>query len=127
MQENRSFDHYFGTFPGARGFNDPPRSGCPPAGRLPAARPGQPRRLPRAVAHVHHHHRRRRRAVAVATTGATSTPPGPGRDGRLAATHIASDGDANGSFTMGYYEQEDIPFHWALAKAFTSATTTTAP
>ena len=23
MQENRSFDHYFGTFPGARGFNDP--------------------------------------------------------------------------------------------------------
>ncbi len=23
MQENRSFDHYFGTFPGVRGFNDP--------------------------------------------------------------------------------------------------------
>ena len=23
MQENRSFDHYFGTFPGARGFSDP--------------------------------------------------------------------------------------------------------
>ena len=36
-------------------------------------------------------------------------------------THVASDGDANGSFTMGYYEQEDIPFHWALAKAFTLA------
>ena len=36
-------------------------------------------------------------------------------------THIASDGDANGSFTMGYYTQEDIPFHWALAKAFTLA------
>ena len=34
-------------------------------------------------------------------------------------THIASDGDANGSFTMGYYTQEDIPFHWALAQAFT--------
>ncbi len=43
---------------------------------LPAARPGQPRRLPRALAHVHHHHRRRRRPVALATTGATSTPPG---------------------------------------------------
>ena len=36
-------------------------------------------------------------------------------------THIASDGETNGSFTMGYYEQEDIPFHWALAKAFTLA------
>src|SRR5215475_13845802 len=23
MQENRSFDHYFGTYPGARGFSDP--------------------------------------------------------------------------------------------------------
>ena len=23
MQENRSFDHYFGTFPGVRGFSDP--------------------------------------------------------------------------------------------------------
>ena len=36
-------------------------------------------------------------------------------------THVASDGEANGSFTMGYYDQEDIPFHWALAKAFTLA------
>ena len=34
-------------------------------------------------------------------------------------THVASDGETNGSFTMGHYEQEDIPFHWALAKAFT--------
>jgi phospholipase C len=23
MMENRSFDHYFGTFPGVRGFSDP--------------------------------------------------------------------------------------------------------
>ncbi|HEY2507109.1 MAG TPA: alkaline phosphatase family protein, partial [Streptosporangiaceae bacterium] len=36
-------------------------------------------------------------------------------------THLASDGEANGSFTMGYYTQEDIPFHWALASAFTLA------
>ena len=36
-------------------------------------------------------------------------------------THVASDGDANGSFTMGYYTQEDIPFHWALAQSFTLA------
>ena len=34
-------------------------------------------------------------------------------------THLASDGDVNGSFTMGYYTQEDIPFHWALAESFT--------
>ncbi|MGH3402710.1 MAG: alkaline phosphatase family protein [Streptosporangiaceae bacterium] len=34
-------------------------------------------------------------------------------------THTASDGDTNGSFTMGYYTQQDIPFHWALAQSFT--------
>src|SRR5262249_40058442 len=39
-------------------------------------------------------------------------------DGWLRA-HIASDGPANGQYTMGYYTQEDIPFHWALAEAFT--------
>ena len=27
MQENRSFDHYFGTYPGVRGFDDRPKSG----------------------------------------------------------------------------------------------------
>src|SRR5580700_2783993 len=26
MQENRSFDHYYGTFPGVRGFNDHPET-----------------------------------------------------------------------------------------------------
>ena len=33
MQENRSFDHYFGTMPGVRGFADPA------AIRLPDGRP----------------------------------------------------------------------------------------
>src|ERR1700735_4753723 len=33
MQENRSFDHYFGTMPGVRGFADPA------AIRLPGGRP----------------------------------------------------------------------------------------
>ena len=39
-------------------------------------------------------------------------------DGWL-STHVAADGAAKGSFTMGYMEQEDIPFHWALAEKFT--------
>src|SRR6202140_3452239 len=34
MQENRSFDHYFGTMPGGRGFSDPA------AIRLPDGNPG---------------------------------------------------------------------------------------
>ena len=34
-------------------------------------------------------------------------------------THNASDGDIKGAYTMGYMEQQDIPFHWALAQNFT--------
>ena len=38
-------------------------------------------------------------------------------DGFVTA-HLASDGVA-GQYTMAYYERNDIPFHWALADAFT--------
>jgi phospholipase C len=122
MQENRSFDHYFGTFPGARGFNDPT------AIRLPTGRPvfQQPDPAnPDGYLEPWH--------MSTITTGAAAVPSlshdwrdqhaswnQGAMDGWL-LTHIASDGETNGSFTMGYYEQEDIPFHWALAKAFTLA------
>lgn len=39
-------------------------------------------------------------------------------DGSLRA-HIAADGPKVGPDTMGYHTREDIPFHWALAEAFT--------
>ena len=122
MQENRSFDHYFGTFPGARGFNDPT------AIRLPTGRPvfQQPDPAnPDGYLEPWH--------MSTITTGAAAVPSlshdwrdqhaswnQGAMDGWL-LTHVASDGETNGSFTMGYYEQEDIPFHWALAKAFTLA------
>ncbi|MCW2931705.1 MAG: Phospholipase, partial [Actinomycetia bacterium] len=122
MQENRSFDHYFGTFPGARGFNDPT------AIRLPNGRPvfQQPDPAnPDGYLEPWH--------MSTITTGAAAVPSlshdwrdqhaswnQGAMDGWL-LSHVASDGETNGSFTMGYYEQEDIPFHWALAKAFTLA------
>ena len=122
MQENRSFDHYFGTFPGARGFNDPT------AIRLPTGRPvfQQPDPAnPDGYLEPWH--------MSTITTGAAAVPSlshdwrdqhaswnQGAMDGWL-LTHLASDGETNGSFTMGYYEEEDIPFHWALARAFTLA------
>ena len=43
MQENRSFDHYFGTFPKVAGFSDPTAVRLPRrAVGVPAARPVQP-------------------------------------------------------------------------------------
>ena len=55
MQENRSFDHYFGALSGVRGFGDPHAKGWPPGARSshqPDA--GQPRQLPAAVPPRHH-------------------------------------------------------------------------
>jgi phospholipase C len=122
MQENRSFDHYFGTFPGARGFSDPHAIRLP-TGRSVFQQPDPAN--PDGYLEPWH--------MSTITTGAARVPSlshdwrdqhaswnQGAMDGWL-LTHLASDGDANGSFTMGYYTGEDIPFHWALAKAFTLA------
>jgi phospholipase C len=122
MQENRSFDHYFGAFPGARGFNDPTAIRLP-NGRSVFQQPDPAN--PDGFLEPWH--------MSTITTGAAAVPSlshdwrdqhaswnQGAMDGWL-LTHIASDGETNGSFTMGYYEEEDIPFHWALARAFTLA------
>jgi phospholipase C len=122
MQENRSFDHYFGTFPGARGFSD--RTAIKlPNGRSVFQQPDPAN--PDGYLEPYH--------MSTITTGAARVPSlshdwrdqhaswNQGAMDSWLLTHLASDGEANGSFTMGYYEEEDIPFHWALAKAFTLA------
>jgi phospholipase C len=122
MQENRSFDHYFGAFPGARGFSDPT------AIRLPNGRSvfQQPDPFnPDGYLEPYH--------MSTITTGAAAVPSlshdwrdqhASWNQGAMDAwlmTHVTSDGMSNGSFTMGYYTGEDLPFHWALAQSFTLA------
>ena len=109
MQENRSFDHYFGTFPGARGFNDPT------AIKLPTGRPVFQQPDPANPDgylepwHMSTITTGARGSLAVARLARPARVLEPGRDGRLAAHHLASDGDANGSFTMGYYTRKTSP------------------
>jgi phospholipase C len=111
MQENRSFDHYFGTMPGVRGFADPA------AIRLPGGRPVfyQPRPAPAGFLTPFHYDTR--------TTSAQATP---GTDHSWPTQHQAWNHGAmdqwvaaKGPYTMGYFTQADIPFHRALAQAFT--------
>jgi phospholipase C len=122
MQENRSFDHYFGTFPGVRGYNDPTAIRLP-TGRSVFQQPDPAN--PDGFLEPYH--------MSTITTGAAAVPSlshdwrdqhaswNQGAMDGFLLTHLASDGDVNGSFTMGYYEQADLPFHWALAEAFTLA------
>lgn len=112
MQENRSFDHYFGTMKGVKGFDDPGALTLPdgssvfdqpwPGGPAPTLRPFR---------------------YDTSVTDAQVTPglPHDWEDQHQALNHGAMDSwiAAKGPKTMGYFGREDIPFHWALAENFT--------
>ncbi len=115
VQENRSFDHYFGMLPGVRGFADESaretlfQQGYPVAGF-------EGQLLP----------------FHLETGGMAQCFPdithkwvpqheswGAGAMDGFVRAHLAVDGAQAGPATMGYYERADIPFYYALAEAFT--------
>jgi phospholipase C len=120
MQENRSFDHYFGTLSGVRGFDDvsdafrqygyAPGLGQTPNGYL------NPFRL-HAARGVNLH------GVAINDPTHDWAPQHQSWNGgamdQWVKAHIEADGALNGPVTMGYYTRSDIPVHYALADAFT--------
>ena len=118
-QENRSFDHYFGTLAGVRGFGDPH------ALRLPDGRPVfyQPdAQNPDGYLLPFHLDTRTSSAQNVPSTSHAWAVQheswNGGRMDRWLAAHRTVDG-AHAPYVMGYYERADIPFHFALAEAFT--------
>jgi phospholipase C len=117
IQENRSFDSYFGTLPGVRGFSDP-------GGRETFYQPGYPAPGYDGVLLPFH-------LESGEVPGARCFPDithqwvpqhdswdGGAMDGFVRA-HLAVDGPEAGPATMSYYERADIPFYFALAEAFT--------
>ena len=109
MQENRSFDHYFGTLRGVRGFGDPR------AVRLPSGAPVW--RQPVGEGHVLPFHPD---APDLGLQFLEDLPHG------WTDTHAAWNGgkydgwvSSKGTSAMAYLTREDIPFHFALADAFT--------
>ena len=106
MQENRSFDHYYGTLPGVRGFSDPRAIPLPS---------GQP--------------------VFVQPNGASTLLPYHFDVRNTNALHVGGDHSWKGSettwkdwnawvakktvHTMGYFSRADVPYYHALADAFT--------
>ena len=121
MQENRSFDEFFGTFPGVRGFDDPRnRQAFEQVGyRGRGSRKG--RLLP---FHVNG------RVQSGQCLGSLAVPThdwapqhlswNRGRNNRFYEVHSKRRWDgALGTDVMGYFEKQDIPYFWALARAFT--------
>ncbi|MFF0490883.1 phospholipase C [Nocardia sp. NPDC004068] len=120
MQENRSFDHYFGTLSGARGFDDrsavwrqygwAPGVGPTPDGYVEPFRLDTTRgaTLDGECVNDPDH----------SWAGMHASWNGGRNDGWMPMS-IASVGPANAPAAMGYYTRADIPVHHELADAFT--------
>jgi phospholipase C len=118
MLENRSFDHYFGTLPGVRGFGDP-HAMTLSTGRTvfhqPDALHADGYMLPFHLDTADH------AELIPSTSHAWKTQHAAWNGGRMdnwLPAHRAADGE-HGPYTMGYFKRQDIPFHHALADAFT--------
>lgn len=109
MQENRSFDHYFGSLRGVRGFGDPRTI------RLPGGNPVW--QQPNGISHVLPF-----RPVAgdLGLQYMEGTPHNwPDSHGAWNRGRCDQWIEYKGTTTMAYFTREDIPFHYALADAFT--------
>src|SRR2546421_5345168 len=125
MQENRSFDHYFGTYRGVRGFNDhrgsnlgPFAQPWPANGTAPHASQLLPFSLDAAT-------------VKAQCSGSSAVPIhdwapqhqswNGGRMDSFVSVHSqpGNDGPAQGPIVMGYFGRSDLPFYYALADTFT--------
>jgi phospholipase C len=130
MQENRSFDHYFGTMSSVRGFSDPhvpvqsvggtsypvydqfgfkPGTGVDANGymqpfHLLSNPPAQNGEDTNDIAH---------------DWGTQHRSWNHGAMDSFMTAHLSADGDTNGPVTMGYFTRADLAFYYALADAFT--------
>ncbi|HEY7800922.1 MAG TPA: phospholipase C, phosphocholine-specific, partial [Hyphomonadaceae bacterium] len=113
MQENRSFDHYFGTMSGVRGFGD--RFPIPlPGGRTVWAQ-SHTKAQPPVIAPFPLNTKQTFAHMRVEGT------PHSWADAQYAWDNgrMSNWPDQKHPHAMGYYEEADIPFQFALANAFT--------
>jgi phospholipase C len=119
MQENRSFDHYFGTMAGVRGFDDPQALKLP-NGQSVFYQPDD--QNPNGHFLPFHLDTRSTSAQKIPSTSHAWAVQheawNGGKMDRWLPAHRKADG-VHGPYCMGYYTRDDIPFQFALAEAFT--------
>jgi phospholipase C len=119
MKENRSFDHYYGTLAGVRGYDDPrvvradgssvfrQRDHLNPDGYVLPFRLDTLKTSAQRLHDLSH------------SWEAQHIAWNQGAMDEWIAVHRGADGRTAGALTMGYHTREDIPFYYALADAFT--------
>jgi phospholipase C len=119
MQENRSFDHYFGTMAGVRGFEDPAAMTLS-TGKSVFYQP-DPQNLNGYLLPFHLDTRTTSAQRIPSTNHAWSVQHDAWNRGQMdnwLPAHRKVDG-LNAPYVMGYHTRSDIPFQFALAEAFT--------
>jgi phospholipase C len=119
MQENRSFDHYFGTLAGVRGFGDETAPKLS-SGRSVFHQP-DPLNSNGYLLPFHLDTRTTSAQKIPSTSHAWSVQHDSWNGGKMdnwLPAHRKVEGD-KAPYVMGYHTREDIPFHFALAESFT--------
>jgi phospholipase C len=125
IQENRSFDHYFGRYPGVRGFDDRTVKLSSADDGAAVFRQGNPGHAPDPVLPFHINTDK-----SAGASGECIHDIGHqwveqhncwsnGRLDGYVKTHVTDEGPTFGPLTMGYYDRRDLAFYYALADAFT--------
>jgi phospholipase C len=122
MMENRSYDNYFGAYPKGRGFDDHAKQSL---GAFAQDYPDGSALVPKNKVLPFHLDS----SMGFECTDDLTHDWGPMHEcwnhGKMDAwvkTHTGAPPEyegPHGVMTMGYYERQDIPFHWALADHFT--------
>ncbi len=115
IQENRSFDHYFGTYSGVEGLGSAAAKAVYEQGGYPAE--GFEGKL------LPFHLETNNVAQCFPDITHSWVPQHHSWDNgamdNFVRTHLEVDGEQAGVETMGYYEKADIPFYRAIAENFT--------
>ena len=119
MQENRSFDHTYGTLKGVRGYNDPRAIDLPNKNKVWL----QTNAKGETYAPFHLDIKNTKSTWMNSLPHSWSNQSNARNDGRfdkwLDSKRSGTKEYADMPLTMGYHTREDIPFYYSLADAFT--------
>lgn len=119
MQENRSFDHCYGTLRGVRGFNDPRAVNLPDGNPVWLQSNARGETYPPFRLNIKDTKATWMSALPHSWRDQTAARNDGKHDQWLPAKPSGRKDYAHLPLTMGYYNREDIPFYYALADAFT--------
>ncbi|SDK26594.1 phospholipase C [Pedobacter sp. ok626] len=119
MQENRSFDHCYGTLQGVRGFDDPRAMRMPDLNTVWLQRNKMNETYIPFNLDIKNSKATWMQSLPHSWENQVDAHNNGAMDGWLESKRSGDKDYAHMPLTMGYYDRKDIPFYYALADAFT--------